>query len=66
MVYVTLLEYDEDKIVDLWESAALNFIIVRLVANNLRSKTSRYYYTIKVFQARTSDLGGIENKNYEG
>lgn len=66
MVYVTLLEYDEDKIVDLWESAALNFLIVRLVANNLRSKTSRYYYTIKIFQARTTDLGGIENKNYEG
>lgn len=66
MVYMTLLEYDEDKIVDLWESAALNFLIVRLVANNLRSKTSRYYYTIKIFQARTTDLGGIENKPYEG
>ena len=62
MVYLTLLEYEEDKIVDLWESDAINFLIVRLVLFNLRSKTSRYYYKIKIFQARTTDLGAAEFK----
>ena len=66
MVYLTLLEYDEDKIVDLWETDAINFLIVRLVISNLRSKTSRYYYTIKIFQARSTDLTAIEYKTNEG
>lgn len=60
MLYLALLEYDEDKLVDLWESNAINFLIVRLVISNLRSKTSRYYYTIKVFQARSTDLAAVE------
>jgi len=66
MVYLTLLEYDEDKITDLWESDAINFLLVRLVQNNLRSKTSRYYYTIKIFQARSTDLAAVEYKTDEG
>lgn len=62
MVYLTLLEYPEDKIQDLWESNAINFLIVRLVLFNLRSKTSRYYYAIKIFSARSQDLTAIEHK----
>lgn len=65
MVYLTLLEYDEDKIADLWESDAINFLLVRLVQNNLSSKTSRYYYTIKIFQARSTDLAAVEYKTTE-
>lgn len=56
MIYLNLLEYDADKLVNLWESDAINFLIVRLVLFNLRSKTSRYYYTIKIFNARSTDL----------
>ncbi len=66
MVYLTLLEYDEAKLVDLWESDAINFLIVRLVLFNLRSKTSRYYYIIKIFSARTTDLAPVEYKTDEG
>ena len=62
MVYLTLLEYPEDKIQDLWESNAINFLIVRLVLFNLRSKTSRYYYAIKIISARSQDLTAIEHK----
>ena len=56
MIYLTLLTYDADKLTDLWDHDAINFLIVRLVIHNLRSKTSRYYYTIKIFAARSSDL----------
>lgn len=66
MVYLTLMEYDEAKLVDLWESDAINFLIVRLVLFNLRSKTSRYYYIIKIFSARTTDLAPVEYKTDEG
>lgn len=66
MVYLTLLEYDEAKLADLWDSDAINFLIVRLVLFNLRSKTSRYYYIIKIFSARTTDLAPVEYKTDEG
>lgn len=62
MIYLTLLEYPQDKLNDLWESAAINFLIVRLVLFNLRSKTSRYYYMIKIFSARSTDLAAVEYK----
>lgn len=62
MIYLTLLEYDADKLNDLWENDAINFLIVRLVLFNLRSKTSRYYYIIKIFSARSTDLSAVEYK----
>lgn len=62
MVYLIILEYPEDKIQDLWECEAINFLIVRLVLNNMRSKTSQFYYLIKVFQHRATDLAGLEYK----
>jgi len=62
MVYLTLLEYDEDKLQDLWENGEENFLIARLVLFNLRSKTSRYYYKIRIFAARTQDLTAVENR----
>ena len=62
MIYTSLLDYPQDKLNDLWESDAINFLIVRLVLFNLRSKTSRYYYTIKIFSVRSTDLGAVEYK----
>lgn len=62
MVYVALLEYDEDKLQDLWEHDEINFLLVRMVIFNLRSKTSRFYYSIKIFSARTTDLTAVEYK----
>lgn len=62
MLYVTLLEYDEEKLQDLWENGEENFFLVNLVRKNLRSKTSRYYYTIRIFAARSQDLTAVENK----
>ncbi|MBO7681537.1 MAG: hypothetical protein J6T17_02150 [Clostridia bacterium] len=66
MVYVTLLEYDPAKLARIWETDAINFLIVRLVKFNLNSKTSRYYYAIKIFSARSNDLSTVENQPSEG
>ena len=62
MIYLTLLEYPQDKLNDLWENDAINFLIVRLALSNLRSKTSRFYYIIKIFSARSTDLKAVEYK----
>lgn len=35
IIYLILLEYDEEKIVDLWENEQLNFFIVRIAKNQL-------------------------------
>lgn len=40
MVYIALLTYDEDKIVDLWESDAMDFFIARIILNQYRSRDS--------------------------
>lgn len=61
MIYASLLDYDEEKIVSLYDSGAINFFIVRMVSQNLFSTTSRYYYAIRVFSARSSENETLEN-----
>ena len=52
---------------DLWESCAINFLIVRIVRFNLHSKTSRYYYAIRRFSSICGeDLSKAEYKTTEG
>ena len=43
MVYLVLLTYDEDKIVDLYESDALRFFIVRVASNQYWSNHSAFH-----------------------
>lgn len=40
MVYLTLLTYDEDKILDLWENDELGFFLARVVLTQYRSTDS--------------------------
>lgn len=62
MVYLALLGYKDEQIVDLWESDAINFLIVRIVANTIKSKNSRYYYIIRLFSIRSTDITDLEFK----
>lgn len=59
MLYVVLLEYDPDKLADLYEHGEINFLIVRLAINNYRSANSRFHYLIRVFRERAVELGNI-------
>lgn len=63
MVYLDLLQFPEDKLADLWENEQINFLIIRIVRNNLHSVTSRYYYIIRRFSALSCDLDGLKQKN---
>lgn len=43
MVYLTLLTFDESKIVDLWERDEINFFIARILMNQYQSVKSPFY-----------------------
>lgn len=60
MVYVYLLEYDEEKIITLYEEGSLPFFIVRIIKNQWLSNTSPFYYTYRKYQKRSNDIADYE------
>lgn len=56
MVYLILLEYDEDKIQDLWDNGEINFFIVRIILNQYRSKNSPFFAQWRKFQNRSLSI----------
>ena len=66
IVYLAILEYDEDKIKDLWESNAMDFFIVRLVMNQYRSSHSPFRDAITRFRSITEDIREFQLQLQEG
>lgn len=56
MVYLILLEYDEDKLTDLWEHNQINFFIVRIILNQYRSSNSPFHKLFRKYGRRTEDI----------
>lgn len=56
MVYLVLLEYDEDKIIDLWENGEINFFIVRIIINQYRSTNSPFHKLFRKYQLRSFSI----------
>lgn len=50
MVYVILLEYDESKIVELYENNQMQYFIARVIINQYRSSNSPYHALFRKFQ----------------
>lgn len=63
MVYLVLLEYDEEKVVELYEHNELRFFIARVILNQYRSKNSPFYSQIKKFAQRSTELLDYEDEN---
>ena len=57
MVYLVLLEYDETKLLDLWENEQMNFFLARVIINQYRSHTSPFYAIFRKFQERSVYMG---------
>ena len=57
-IYLDLLQKDEEKIVNLYETNQIRFFVVRMVTNNLFSKNSPYY---QVFKKNTNATVNIDN-----
>lgn len=62
MVYLTLLEYDETKIQDLYDHGQMRFFIARIILNNFRSSHSRWHDTFRKPRTLSVSLspGGID------
>ena len=56
MVYMILLTYDEDKIVDLWENDQLGFFIARVIKVQAFSRKSPFWYAFRNFSAKSEDI----------
>lgn len=56
MVYLLILTYDPDKIVDLWENDQINFFLARIIRTNLFSPRSPYAAQITRFRTRSNPL----------
>ena len=46
-IYLTLLEKDEELLEKIYERGQINYLLTRIVVNNINSKTSRFYYLYK-------------------
>ena len=57
MVYLILLEYDEDKIIDLWENDQMNFFLARIIINQYRSSNSPFHIIFRKYQERSISIG---------
>lgn len=52
-IYIELLMKDDATIEQLYANNQLNYYIIRIVLNNIRSKNSRYYYMYKKMKTKT-------------
>ena len=60
MVYLILLEYDEDKIVDLWEHHQMQYFLARIIINQFRSSNSPFHTIYRKFQEKVCDITGMD------
>lgn len=56
MIYLALLEYDEHRIVDIYESGQINFFLVRIIKNQWLSTTSPFYHLMRKFGRRSDEM----------
>lgn len=56
MIYEALLRYDEKRIEELGDKNQLGFFVAGIARNMIHSKTSRYYYEIRLYDERAQEL----------
>lgn len=55
-IYLILLEYPKDKIVDMWECGDIDYFIVNVVMKQIRSGRSPFYYKYRKYEERRRPL----------
>ena len=59
MVYVILLEYDENKLLDLWDHGQMNFFVARIIINQYRSGNSPFHKLFRKYGRKAEDIEGL-------
>ena len=65
MVYLILLEYDEDKIVNMYNKKQLIFFITRIVLNQFNSSNSRFHYIYRKWSKDNVEFNANINEENE-
>lgn len=56
MVYLILLEYEDSKLLDLWENNQMNFFLARIIINQYRSSNSPFYTLFRKYKLLTEEI----------
>ena len=59
-IYITLLEKDEELLEKIYERGQINYLLTRIVVNNINSKTSRFYYLYKKNNQKNIPLDDLQ------
>lgn len=66
MVYLILLEYDEDKLQDLWDHKQIRFFLARIIVNQYRSSLSPFHITYRKFRSLIDEnVSRVCNDSYQ-
>lgn len=63
--YVTLLEYDNNKLNEIFDKKQIKYFVVRIMLNNWNSTTSPFYTKYKKYLEHTdmnADLNGLSDR----
>ena len=60
VIYLALLEYDNDKVVELYEKEQINFFLVRIIKNQWMSSTSPFYRIYRKSSRQSNELSQYE------
>ena len=61
MVYLILLEYNEQKLQDLWSNNQMNFFLARIIINQFRSSNSPFHMIYRKFQTMVDKEISVTN-----
>lgn len=64
-IYLILLEYNEDKLIKMFERKQLKFFIVRIIMNQYFSKNSPFYKKYKMYDQKQDYNKEIETEEDE-
>ena len=65
-IYLILLEYDKDKIEEMYNKNQINFFISRIITNQAFSKNSPFYLNYKKWDLNKEDLDFDNDADTEG
>ena len=65
-IYLILLEYDKEKIEDIYNKNQINFFISRIITNQAFSKNSPFYLNYKKWDLNKEELDFENDADTEG